>query len=611
MSTSLTSLNSNYFPSPQSGFTTTTAGSTASGAATVSLNSVAGFTNGQIAVFVIEPTSTTAKQTFTGVIDTAGVQVTSVVWTAGTNQTHALGSTVVDYAAATHIAMITKGILAAGITQAGGMGAISPTSVTSPGTVTAANFVQTGGASANGWTVGLTAPNTVTALGNRSYSLVANSVDLTSQVSTGMRLKLTRTVPAPTQCTSLNGTTQYYNKASPSAMTFTDDFTASAWIKLSSYPGTRGAIAARFNNTSGWWFVVLSDGRLELTGFNAASANFSRVQSYQAVPLNRWVHVSAQLDMSTFTATTTTSYTMFDGIDVPASVSRGGTNPISLVIAAVDLQIGASNSTDFFPGKLAQVAIYNAKVTQATILASMNQTLSGSETSLISAYSFNNTINDLSANANNLTANGAAVATNADSPFGGQADGTISSTLDYGIITRAVFSTNTTLTVQVPEGCTVPTSGGVSAVSYSTQKAPYGMPIQSGKWRVTFLWKAQTNVASNATFAAFTGMSFVAPTGEWTMGYDIGLFNAVLVDVYWCLSSTSQTGLTNATSDSTLQSRIISPAASTVTSQSYVFYPFSHASATTYAMYTLGATTSAGLTGSTTKTELFAELALL
>lgn len=121
MSTSVNSLTSNFFPEAENGFTTTTAGSVSSGATTVTLNSVSGYTNGAVAVFVIDPTDATKKQTFTGVIDTAGVQVTNVVWTAGTNQTHALGATVVDYATATHISMVTKGLLAAGLNQGGTM----------------------------------------------------------------------------------------------------------------------------------------------------------------------------------------------------------------------------------------------------------------------------------------------------------------------------------------------------------------------------------------------------------------------------------------------------------------------------------------------------------
>lgn len=111
MSTSVASLSSNFFPSAENGFTTTTSGSVSSGAATVGLNSVAGYTNGEVAVFVIDPTDPTKKQTFTGVVDTSGSQITNVVWTAGSNTTHALGATVVDYATATHISMISKGLL--------------------------------------------------------------------------------------------------------------------------------------------------------------------------------------------------------------------------------------------------------------------------------------------------------------------------------------------------------------------------------------------------------------------------------------------------------------------------------------------------------------------
>ena len=132
MSTSVSSVVS-HFPSAENGFTTTTSGSVSSGATTVGLNSVAGYTNGEIVVFVIDP-SNASKQTFTGVIDTSGVQVTSVVWTAGTNVTHLSGATVVDYATATHISMITKGLLVQH-TQAGAHSAVTATSVATTGDI--------------------------------------------------------------------------------------------------------------------------------------------------------------------------------------------------------------------------------------------------------------------------------------------------------------------------------------------------------------------------------------------------------------------------------------------------------------------------------------------
>lgn len=499
-----------YFPTAKEGFTTTLASTVSSGAATVPLNSVTGYTNGDVVCMTVDP-GNASKQVFTGTVDTAGVQITGVVWTEGTNVQHTAGATVVDYVSATHMSIVSKGILQFA-TQAGAL---------TNAAVRAALNLDAG--TSTGWTVLGYTLNTVTYNGNHSYTCVFNGNDLTSTISAGMRLRFTRTVAASTQCTSLNGTTQYYSKSSPAGMTFTDDFTVSAWVKASSYSGSDQIIASRYNGTSGWaLYLTATTGTLTLIGFNGGSSNISYVRSYQSVPLGRWVHVAAQLDMSAFTATTTTSYIMFDGIDVPASVGRGGTNPTALVQAG-NLEIGSQNGgSQPFAGKIAQIAIYSAKVTQATVTASVNQTLSGSETSLISAYSFNNTINDLNTgNANNLTANGSAVATNADSPFGGQAGGTINSTLDYGIIHSVTFSTNTTVVVQVPEGNTIPTSGGVSAVSYAIGKTAYGFPTQRSKWSLLSIVNStySQNPAVDGTWYNVGSHNLNLPIGEWRCSY--------------------------------------------------------------------------------------------
>jgi len=208
---------------------------------------------------------------------------------------------------------------------------------------------------------------------------------------------------------------------------------------------------------------------------------------------------------------------MLDGIDVPAQVLRGGTNPTALIQAG-NLEIGSENGGLLpFPGKIAQVAIYNAKVTQATILASMNQGLTGTETNLASAYSFSNSITDLNTTTpNDLTANGSAVATNADSPFGNSG---VSTTLDYGIVMAKSFSTNTTLTVQVPEGCTIPTSGGVSSVDYSTQNVPYGFPRSKRRHRVTTLYKISLTQNSAVSGTWYNLGRIAAPLGSWKDKY--------------------------------------------------------------------------------------------
>lgn len=142
------------------------------------------------------------------------------------------------------------------------------------------------------------------------------------------------------------------------------------------------------------------------------------------------------------------------------------------LIQAGNLEVGSSNGgTNPFPGKIAQVAIYSAKVPQATILASIDRGLTGSETSLISAYSGANTT-DLASTGNNLTAQNGAVSGYADAPFG---NGGISSTLEYGL-TMSVSSDGLTEVVQCPEGCALPTTGGITASAYSSMANPYGWP---------------------------------------------------------------------------------------------------------------------------------------
>lgn len=100
----------NFFSTANEGFVTTLGSSILSGATTVPLNGVSGLTNGSIFVGIIEP-GLTKQQVFTGVVDTAGVQITSVVWTRGTNAAHSTGVTIVDYVTGTHHNMTTTGIL--------------------------------------------------------------------------------------------------------------------------------------------------------------------------------------------------------------------------------------------------------------------------------------------------------------------------------------------------------------------------------------------------------------------------------------------------------------------------------------------------------------------
>ncbi len=390
-----------------------------------------------------------------------------------------------------------------------------------------------------GWAALSVAPNSVTDNGNRSYQVVFNSIDLTSLLSPGMRMRLTRSVAAPHQCTSLNGSTQYYSKSSPAGMTFTDTFTCSAWVKLTSY--AQGAIISRFNGTSGWLFDVNASGQVVIIGYNGGPSNNRSVTSTQSLPLNKWVHVFASLQMSDHTSST--SYIYIDKVLVPSTIATSGTNPTALIQAG-NLEVGSDNGgTIPFPGELAQVAVYSAVISTSTMIAASDQTLAGTETNLVSAYSFNNTINDLNtSNANNLTANGSAVATATDSPF---AQGATAGTLEYGIITAAAFSTNTTLTVQVPEGSALPTAGGIVTAEYAAVKVPYNFPALAGKWTVEMVLKVNTTQSSPGASTWYNlGQSLNVPIGAWKLWFRASVHTvkgSAVGYVYATLSTSSTT----------------------------------------------------------------------
>jgi hypothetical protein len=363
-------------------------------------------------------------------------------------------------------------------------------------------------------------PSTITALGNRSYTVLVPSADTTSATSVGMRLKLPRTVTAPTQCTDLeSGSSQYYSKTSPTGLSFTTTFTCSAWIKLESY-AAGGIIARRNADTEGFSFSVNVNGQLELTALRIASNN-KYGTSYQSIPLNKWVHVAASMDVTVAGDASTLMY--IDGVLVPSTVVTTGTCT-ALVQGTTALTVGAQKSAGsvFFDGKIAQAAVYSAVLSAATIKAAMNQTLTGSETSLVSAYTFNNSLNDLAATANNLTAQGGALATNADTPFTNPVTGTsvTAGTTNFGIIMAQTFSTNTTYTVQIPEGETLPTTGGIGTVSYSTQDVPYGFPKDEGKWELECAIIAFQTVSFTGT-NIWDASSFKlnVPIGAWEVGY--------------------------------------------------------------------------------------------
>lgn len=356
-----------------------------------------------------------------------------------------------------------------------------------------------------GWITGvLAAPNTITSNGGRNYSLVFNSVDYTDELSNGMKLKLTRTVTAPTQCADLeSGSSQYFSRASASLTgtlsTITDDITVMAWVKLESYQNPQ-YIASRHDGTNGWYVRIDSFGRVVIAG--SSGGNVDLGTSTTALPLNQWVHVAATLDMS---GTASTIY--YNGVSQAVTYTNGSASSFT---AVGNFAIGAiGTGSGYFDGKIAQVGIFNAVLSQATINSYMPQTLSGSETNNIGAWTLNGVLTDSNSNASTLTANGSALTTNVDSPFAGGAAASTAytaGTTEYAEVFNISFSTDTTIVVQVPSGYAIPTSGGVSALAYSVVDNPLGHPGSIQELAEISLATSFTTT-SNGTQVAVTGMT--------------------------------------------------------------------------------------------------------
>jgi hypothetical protein len=491
----------------------------------------------------------------------SSTSITNMVLRYGTDQNYAAGTTTRVYipVSSSRENRLIDGMLVEH-DQDGTHSNITATSITAT-TGTFTNFTINGTSGADGWSPLGQSLTSITALGNRSYTAVVSGVDTTGVTCVGQRLKLPRTVTAPTQCTDLEASSsQYFSRASGSltGISFTDDYTCMAWVKIESYASAVMAIISRYNAANGFLFYVNASGQLILQNGTGTRLN----TSYQSVPLNKWVHVAA-----TMNASAGTGEVYIDGVLVPSLISGAGTS----ITQAGNLEIGSANAGNFFDGKIAQVGLFDAVISAATIRSYMSQTLSGSETNCIGAWTLNGVLTDSDSNANNLTAQGSAVATNADTPFTNPVTGTniTAGSTNYGIIMAQSFSTNTTYTIQIPEGETLPTTGGIGTVSYSTQKTPYGFPGDESKWEVGLYLLSTVASSGTVTSTIYNpgGLNINVPVGSWNTDFE-SAFSVTTAGGGIDLSTTLSTSSTAATGATTnFSSRILIGIASTAASR--------------------------------------------
>lgn len=342
--------------------------------------------------------------------------------------------------------------------------------------------------------------------GQKEHDVTYANINLSTFISAGQKMKVDRTGTTPTQCTDLESTSsQYASKTSPSGVTFLDDFTAEAWVKLESYADMWVIGRADGTIANGWRLGINSSGQIFIQGVASGTGANRAFQSYQSLPLAQWMHIAVTLDMS---GVASTSYINGVSVSSTATASAG-----SALVQSGDLSLGRSTAAgSYFDGKMSDVRVWSVVRTATQIRDNMNQQLVGNETNLVAYFKLNGNFNDSTSNGNNLTAAGSAVATNVDHPF---------HTTEYGYVTKVAYSApNTVVTIFTGTDCNIPNMT-LQNPYYSGIDAPYGFPRDSWKWGVESIYcSVLTSPSLSASvWTAMTGASLLIPVGSWSYGY--------------------------------------------------------------------------------------------
>lgn len=298
--------------------------------------------------------------------------------------------------------------------------------------------------------------------GNKEFA-VTTPYNITGLLSPGMKLNISRSTTPPTQCMAFaSASSQYATKSSPSGLSFTSAFTCEAWIYPTSYTGSAAEIISRRNASVGAWFLRLSTvGQLE-GGYGDGSGNFTVANSYQSVPLNQWTHVA--LVVSSVSSKTFAFYVNGTLVTGTSSLTAATT-----LVQSGNLSVGCygAGTADFFNGYISEARVWSAAQTQTQIQNNMAINCVGNETNLVVLVEGNGNFNDLTSNANNLTATGGAIATQANNPY---------NAIEYAVVNTVSYSSpNTTITLDAGLNCSIPNQT-LNSPQYSTSENPYGLP---------------------------------------------------------------------------------------------------------------------------------------
>lgn len=304
--------------------------------------------------------------------------------------------------------------------------------------------------------------------GNKEYTATI-AADVTGYLPLGAKIAVTRGTAAPTQCMSFSAASTQYASKTASLTGFsgiTNSVTVSDWIYVNSYGGTGyqtiKAYASGTHATNGFKFALNPNGQIDFAAY-ASSGNSRTVTSYQSVPLKRWVHVAASINMSTGTGAI-----YLNGALISSNFVTSGT--ATTMAPATGYYIGRSLFGEYFDGYISEDVTFSNIQAQSQIQANMNISLTGSETGIVALFQGNgaNGFNDKTSNANNLTATNGASSTQSANPM---------NTIEYATVIKigAYSGGVTPLTLSTGDTCNIPNMT-LTGAQYSIAGTPLGIP---------------------------------------------------------------------------------------------------------------------------------------
>lgn len=373
-----------------------------------------------------------------------------------------------------------------------------------------------------GWNIMAQALTYVSNDGYGQFSGTFNG-DVTGFLKEGHKLLVPRVTAPGTQCMNFTpASSQSASRLSASLtnINFTNVFSVIAKINPNSYPSatgiaqsTRTIIARRpAAGSTGWGLRITTEGVLEVYWANGTA--FAVVGIQQCPPISEWSSVAISV-----TASTRTVAFYINSMLIATVV---GTSGDTVIGQSGDLSLGAASmlSEGFFDGSMGEVALFNTNLSGAQIAGYANQGLTGAEANCVGLWRGNGNFNDLTTNANNLTANGGAIATFADNPF---------NAIEYFYVTQVGAYSAGVTPVKLFGGTkgTLPNQT-VGVINYSNAATPFGFPAERGAWRYKILGRmAQVQYSSvyggtpsnTVMYDMFRG-KIMANVGKWKVSYD-------------------------------------------------------------------------------------------